>query len=283
MKPLMAIIIVAIVLQLGFAANVGAQTPSPTAAPIQSPSPTATPSPSPSPSASGTAIPPQRTSIPGHPLQLRFGPGSANETSYGFPNVDGLLLITDALSLRRLAPQAAPLSLQGYELVDASGQVGRGVFSTRFRFRVPGQRLLTISAWTKTGDWVMTVVANSPVTDAQQTTIGGLAALTLLPTPAVLSDYAPRDIWMTDGATIWHLDFAFGYTSNAEALALAEEVAKAVQSPAPPDTGSGATSMQSGFERTALVGAALAILAAAVATSCSYCRRCRESRTCRRR
>jgi hypothetical protein len=192
MKPTLPVVIVTLLLSLGSLGIAGAQTPGPTVTPTPTAGATASPTATPSPIVSATPVPPQRTSIPGHPLQLRFGPGTANETSYGFPNVDGLPLITDALSLRRLAPQAAPLSLQGYELVDASGQVGRGVFSTRFRFRVPEQRLLAISAWTKTGDWAMTVVANSPVADVQQTTIGGLAALTIMPTSAVVGGVGPR-------------------------------------------------------------------------------------------
>lgn len=43
---------------------------------------------------------------------------------------------------------------------------------------------------------------------------------------------------MTDGSTIWYLDFVVGYSDNAEALALAAEVARAVQAPAAPITGS---------------------------------------------
>ena len=160
MKFLFVVVMVAGVLQLGIASTVNAQTPSPTGTPSPSASPPAAPSPSPT--GTGAAVP-QRTSIPGHPLQLLFGPGQSGDATYTFPNVDGLPLITDAPNLWRLAPQAAPRSLRGYELVDASGQAGRDVFSTRFRFRVPAERLVAISAWTKTGDFVMRVVANSPV------------------------------------------------------------------------------------------------------------------------
>ena len=84
---------------------------------------------------------------------------------------------------------------------------------------------------------------------------------------------------MTDGKTMWYLDFQFGYTDNAEALALAEEVAKAIQSPVPPDTGSGVALVPDETPVTSLTWAGLGVLAAAVAISCSCRRWCRGSQT----
>ena len=214
-------------------------------------------------------VPAAETSVPGHPLQVLYGPqppgseqlGGSEDTS-GLPSFDTLA------GIRRVAPQALPATLQGYWLVDASGHAGNGLFSAQARFRGDGDRLLVIRSWTKTDAFVKVVPANSPVTEVRQAYLEGLAALTLMPTPAVVGGIGPREIWMTDGATIWYLDFGVGYSDNAEALALAAEVARAVQSPGAPATGTAYGAGTDGWVPlwAILIGAGGALAGAAAAT-----------------
>lgn len=70
---------------------------------------------------------------------------------------------------------------------------------------------------------------------------------------------------MTDGATIWHLEL-MNYSDNAEALALAAEVARAVQAPGAPGTGTAYGTNQGGGPplRTTLLGAGFTLAGAAV-------------------
>jgi hypothetical protein len=80
--------------------------------------------------------------------------------------------------------------------------------------------------------------ANSPVTEVTQTTVGGLAALTFLPTAAVADGDGPRTVWLTDGNTIWLLEIE-GFTDNVAAMQLVETIARIVTTPGAPATGTG--------------------------------------------
>jgi hypothetical protein len=174
-------------------------------------------------------------------LQVVFGPqppGFAN--SYGGPEEHpSLPAVMNLAEMRRFAPRSLPAALTGYWLSDFGGGFGgHRLFSAQASFRGEGDRLLVIRSWPKTGEFITTAPANSPVTEVQQTYIEGLAALTFMPTSAVADGIGPRWMWMTDGQIIWYLDFVVGYSDNAEALALAAEVARAVQAPGAPATGS---------------------------------------------
>lgn len=212
------------------------------------------------PPSTGPGTPP-RTSVPGHPLQVLYGPqppGTGN--SFADPDVSGLPRTIGIQEVRQRVPQAFPSSLAGYWVSHASAQISATAFHAQANYRGEGDRLLILRSWTKVGEFVITVPANSPVTDVQQTQIEGLAALTLLPTPAVVGGIGPRSIYLTDGKTIWFLELS-GYSDNAEALALAAEVARAVRAPGPPGTGTSRYTSNTDSNSLALVFAAFALAA----------------------
>jgi hypothetical protein len=179
----------------------------------------------------------ERTSVPGHLLQVVFGPRPAGTTSFAFPETDGLPHFDGAAAVRNQLGSLAPTSLAGYTTTYAGADGSPARFQLQVLFANPdGVRVVRLNGWTKTGPFLMSVPANSPVTAVEQTRIGGLDALTLLPTAAVAGGIGPRTIFLTDGASVWRLELD-GFTSNDDALALAALVAASVTAPAPPGTG----------------------------------------------
>ncbi len=230
---------------------VAAQTPSP-ATPVATAQPSATPS------------APPRTSIPGHPLELRFGPTPATSTSFAFPDTSGLPTYAGASAVRREFGDTVPTLVPGFTLESAGSTGGRERFSATATFVGPREQTrLRVDAWTKTGPFVMAVPANSPVTEVRQIYLGGLAVVTRMPTPVVAGGIGPRDIWMTDGNVVWHLE-PTGYTDNALVIDLVERIAGIVTSPAPPDSGNSARPSDGDFAAALPFGFGAFLAAAAL-------------------
>ena len=181
-----------------------------------------------------------RQPLPGHPLRIRFGPTPATEQSFAFPEVGDLPSVTFG-DLRRLLPRSAP-ALAGYTAIEGDARIGpQGAErnEAQVSYRGPGDRLFVLHSWSKTGEFLMAVPANSPVTDVQQTYVDGLAVLSLMPTPAVAGGIGPRTAWITDGSTIWRIDFQYGYTDNEDAFSVVVALARKLTEPLPPPTGTG--------------------------------------------
>jgi len=163
-------------------------------------------------------------------------------------------------AVRREFGNTVPVAFPGYNVTYAGTDGGRSLFLAQVWFANPdGVRAIRLQAWTKVGDFLMSVPANSPVTEVRQTRIGGLDVLSLLPTAAVAGGIGPRTIYLTNGATIWVVELD-GFTDNAEALQVAATLAGIVTTPNPPATGNSDSGDAAGLGRIT-PGAALAVLA----------------------
>ncbi len=213
-----------------------------------------------------TPVTATRTSVPGHPLQVRFGATPASEQSLALPNTAGLAAYSDAQTMRSQLGVAVPAALPGFYVKSAEGSGRAERFSaTVFFAESTGTKTVKVAAWTKTGDFLIAVPANSPVTEVTQTTVGGLSALTLMPTPAVAGGIGPRTVYLTDGRTVWLLEID-GFSDNASAMKLVETVARIVTTPGAPATGTSMNADRSGSPTEALylvLGAALVVVSAA--------------------
>ena len=215
---------------------------------------------------------PARTSVPGHPLQVVFGPTPGSATSFAGPNTEGLPTLSGAEALRREFGSTVPTAVPGFRFANGTGVGGRNKFNASVDFAGDdGVKNFRLLAWTKTGDFIYAAPANSPVTDVQQTKIGELHALTLMPTPAVVGGLGPRTIYMTDGKVIWLLE-PNGYTDNAEALALARTIAGIITTPGAPSVGNAADPEQ-GDASVAMITAGFALLAVAIGGGAMLLRR----------
>ena len=205
---------------------------------------------------SGTP-PTTQTSVPGHPLQVLYGPHPGSAVSHAHPDVSGLAHMDGVAALAREFGNRVPTRLPGYQVTQAGADGGRALFQAQVWFTSDdGSRTIHTNSWTKTGDFVTTVPADSPVTEIRQTNIAGLAALTLLPTPAVSGGIGPRTIYLTDGATVWVLELE-GFTRNSDALEAAAAFAAVVTTPAPPAVGDSAAGGDRAGLSVSLAGVAL--------------------------
>lgn len=180
---------------------------------------------------------PVETSVPGHLLQVRYGPHAGADFSFAGPDTTGLPHLDGEAAVRREFGNTVPVTIPGYNATYAGADGGRSLFHATVWLANPdGVLAIRLQAWTKVGDFLMSVPANSPVTEVRQTSIGGLDALTLLPTQAVVGGIGHRTIYLTDGATIWLLELD-GVDDNAEALRVAAALAAIVATPNAPGTG----------------------------------------------
>ncbi len=203
---------------------------------------------------------PVQTSVPGHLLQVLYGPRAAAGFSFAGPDTTGLPHLDGEAAVRREFGNTVPVAFPGYNVTYAGADGGRSLFLAQVWFANPdGVRAIRLQAWTKVGDFLMSVPANSPVTEVRQTRIGGLDVLSLLPTAAVAGGIGPRTIYLTNGATIWVVELD-GFTDNAEALQVAATLAGIVTTPNPPATGNSDSGDAAGLGRIT-PGAALAVLA----------------------
>ncbi len=192
---------------------------------------------------------PAQTSVPGHPLQVRFGPTPSTETSLAGPNTEGLARFFGAEAVRRQFGYLVPTTLPGFLVTAAEGRGSPGLFDASVWFRgTGGPTTVRISGWTKVGVFLIAVPANSPVTEVTQTTISGLQALTLMPTAAVVGGLGPRTIYLTDGSTIWSIEIE-GFSDNSAALELVRTAIEIVTVPGPPGTGTGRVSVGTDYRK----------------------------------
>jgi hypothetical protein len=236
-------------------APVAAQTPSP-ATPVS----TAPASPTPT-------LPPQ-TSVPGHPLQVVFGPHPAGTTSYGEPVTEGSPTYSDVTAVRREFGNLVTTAVPGFTLTSLTATGVRDRFTSgAVLLDDAGRRFLKIGTWTKAGPFVMVVPANSPVSVVRQTTLDGFAALTIMPSAAVVGGVGPRTVVLTDGKYIWSMDLE-GFTDDNGATELALAIVGRALEPGSPATGNGAARPPGATMAPALLGigaflAAIVLLAVA--------------------
>jgi hypothetical protein len=152
--------------------------------------------------------------------------------------------LTDIETIRRVLPAAAFLPPEDAALfpsVTASATYSAdGRFSSTALYQDAAERrFIRVSSWTKEGEFEFVAPGASPVTRVRQAITGGLYALTILPTEAVVGGIAPRSVYFTTGDRIYYLDVGAGTINEDQpVLDIAARLARRYANvPAAPVTG----------------------------------------------
>lgn len=188
---------------------------------------------------------------PRNPLKVFYapaegaGPGRGGEA---LPSFEGLstVAVTDIETIRRNLPGAAFLSPEDaapFPMVNASAvYAADGRFSSSVLYQdQAARRYIRVAAWTKEGEFEFVAPGASPVTRVRQAIIGGLYALTILPTEAVVGGIAQRSVYFTTGDRIYYLEVGAGtFNEDQKVLDIAARLAvRYANVPGAPDTGQG--------------------------------------------
>ncbi len=138
------------------------------------------------------------------------GPDGPPQDLAGPEGLDAAPAETDVDALGRLIPSfrlLADADRASFALTSAVGRSADGGAAwTTYYSDEAQRRSLVVAGWTKSDTFNLTVVPDSPVTEATVTAIDGLPALTLLPTAAVAGGLGPRTAFLYHGGIIYRLD-----------------------------------------------------------------------------
>ena len=138
------------------------------------------------------------------------GPGGTPESLAGPAGIADVAPETKLATIQEHIPAMglmAPADRARFRLAGARGQwTSNGFASTILYIDDTQRQAITIGTWNKVGDFNLVITPNSPVLDYTLTSIDGLYALTILPSPNVVGGLSPRTVYLYRAGIIYAID-----------------------------------------------------------------------------